>query len=131
MKFFNCPVKGEHMTKFSVRFDSDIAEKLKENADMKKITVSLYIRNLVELGLRVEESSASKSEDNDELEDAIKSIVELQKKTLRASLETLSIAKNSLKSSPVIGKENVSTDSILASSTAAAIAYMEALSDKS
>ncbi len=77
------------MSRYTVRFDSETAKKLEQNAVKKKIAIAHYIRNLVDIGLRVEEANSDKNKDSD----ADKMRKELQLKSYKASIETLLIIR--------------------------------------
>ena len=50
------------MGKISVRFESETEKIIRERAAKKEITPSEYIRNLVEIGLKLKEYSTEKNQ---------------------------------------------------------------------
>jgi hypothetical protein len=48
------------MTRLSISFYIDVSNKLHENAAHKQISIAHYVRDLVDIGLRVEEAAAQK-----------------------------------------------------------------------
>lgn len=73
------------MNQISITFPKKTKEKLHQNAQQKEIAIAQYIRDLVDIGLRVEEMSAQKKTDGDKPDPLIAEF-DLFKKLLQKDL---------------------------------------------
>lgn len=80
------------MAQLCVRFNQKTEQKLRQRAANKEITVANYIRNLVDLGMRVEDASKEKKQEDE----ANKTREELQLKSYKATIESLLIVRRLL-----------------------------------
>lgn len=67
------------MKQLCVRFDEKTFQILQKNADEKALKIAEYIRRLIDVGLRLETISASKSEENNGEENKISELGEVKK----------------------------------------------------
>jgi hypothetical protein len=91
------------MNQISITFPKKTKEKLYQNAQQKEITIAQYIRDLVDIGLRVEEMSAQKKIDGDKPEPLMAELdlfKNLLKKDLVSSYEMLYLVRHILTKMP-------------------------------
>lgn len=96
-------LKGARMERITIGFYPEIYEKLEERAKQKNLKVSQYVRQLVDLGLRIEEMSEQKSDNNtstDPIEKALAFQQKLLQKEFLSSHETLYLVRYLLANSP-------------------------------
>src|SRR5690242_7472308 len=74
------------MEQITVRFYEETYNKLSEFAQKKKMELAPYIRQLVELGLRIEEMSEQKTEGDNNSDNAIENTLHLHQKLLEKDL---------------------------------------------
>jgi hypothetical protein len=87
------------MERLTISFYDEIAQKLNKRAAKKNISVAQYIRDLVNIGLRVEEMSEQKKSENDgndPLQAELETLKKLQRKGLDSSYESLYIVRHIL-----------------------------------
>jgi hypothetical protein len=84
-------LRGNLMIRISITFYDEVHEKLKDGANKKNVSLAQHIRELVEIGSRVEESAAKKQDgDAGELNkiDNLNELKSLWKNSLSWGLET-------------------------------------------
>jgi len=79
---------GGFMERITVSFHDELYKTLEKNSEQKKIALAKYVRDLVEIGLRIEEMTAESDEKKSGLNglDAIKKMLESD---LKATQEIL------------------------------------------
>src|SRR5687767_14866146 len=91
------------MERITISFYEEIYEKITQRAQMKRMRVASYVRQLVELGLRIEEMSEQKQSDNtrpDPVEEALALQQKLLQKEFISSQETLYLVRYILANIP-------------------------------
>jgi hypothetical protein len=91
------------MKQICITFDDELQEKLRRNAKEKNTKLGQYIRNLVDLGLRVEEMSAQKKAEGDKpdpLTEEFALFKKLLQKNLVSSYEMLYLIRHILTKMP-------------------------------
>lgn len=91
------------MKQICITFDDELQEKLRRNAKDKNMKLGQYIRNLVDLGLRVEEMSAQKKTGDDKPDPLISELdlfKNLLQKDLVSSYEMLYLIRHILTKMP-------------------------------
>jgi len=84
------------MPRISATLDTETFNKIKTNSKSKKKTVSEYIRELIEIGLKIEEISTQNEANNGvsknefDMDDMIKTILKI---SLRCGVESLSLIR--------------------------------------
>jgi hypothetical protein len=84
------------MERITVSFSGETYEKIAKRADTKQMKVAAYVRQLVELGLRIEEMSEQKSSENqtkDPLEKSLQLLQKLLQKEFTSNQETLYLVR--------------------------------------
>ena len=78
------------MQRISISFFEETYQIISERAEQKKLSIANYIRNLVELGLKVEDMSSenSSSEEESPIQKDLNILKKLLKKNLIAELES-------------------------------------------
>lgn len=87
------------MERITVSFYDEIVQKMTERATKKNISLAQYVRDLVSIGLRVEEMSEQKNSENDgddSLQRELDALKKLQRKSLDSSYESLYIVRHIL-----------------------------------
>ena len=91
------------MNRISIGFYPETYTKLEKRAKEKRLTLAEYTRQIVELGLRLEEMSAKKEgeeSNKDPLEQALNFLKKLAKKEFATAQETLYLTRYILGISP-------------------------------
>lgn len=119
------------MSKITIIFTEDIYQKLNDNAKNKKISTSQYIRNLIDVGLRVEEFSDKNEKGNDQniMLEKLDEIHNFIKKGIISGCENLYLTRYSVLNLP--GKSEEELDRVIEKAKIKSKAYVEGLSDKS
>ncbi len=84
------------MERITVSLYEEISEKINQRAKAKRLKPAAYTRQLIELGLRIEEMSEQKNEDQnkeDPIEKALTSLKKLVEKEFLASQESLYLVR--------------------------------------
>ena len=79
------------MDRITISFQKETFDKLKENAEKKRILINQYVRNLVDIGFRVEEAASKNNGeiDKNSVSAKLDNIQNFIKKHLAASYENL------------------------------------------
>ncbi|CAN5419655.1 hypothetical protein BH10PSE19_BH10PSE19_00010 [soil metagenome] len=102
------------MNRISITFNDESYAKLQIQAEKKKISLAKYVRELVDIGLQVEEA-ASQNEDNKKLKkneiDALGELKELWKNNLIWTLESRYLSRYLVEN--IAGKEEEAIAKVL------------------
>jgi hypothetical protein len=81
------------MDRITISFQPETYKKLQDNAENKKITINQYVRDLVDIGLRVEEAASKNEGDKNSVSDKLDDIKDFIKKHMTASYENLYLTR--------------------------------------
>lgn len=119
------------MNRTSISFPDEIYAKLQKQAKEKKISIAKHIRNLIDIGFRVEEMSSKSTHENDQqsIQEQLDSIKDLVKKIMVPGFESLYLTRYIVSNMPE--KNTGINEKMLENSRIKAASFVEGLIENS
>jgi hypothetical protein len=118
------------MNRISITFYEEVFSKLQKYADEKKISIAQFVREMVDIGLRVQEISNKNDQENkkDMVLEKLDEMQKLIKNNMISGYENLYLTRYSVLNLPEKSEEEL--DGVIEKAKIKSKAYIEGLSDK-